>query len=181
MAIIIIIFLAMVWIVTGVMAAWTGAGGGKCWRREIMPGITTLIGIIGFFNLWMVTMMARAGILSLGYGIPDPPTQPNPDKGSVIGRFWLKILKDYKKAGIATRGTVGFMEGLALLSIPIITGDWILWILATLLIMGNSIVFSQIITNQGELKIWGKKLLWQEILIHGNDSVIITLLVILCR
>jgi len=176
-----IILLLVLWAVTGIAAAYSGAGGSKMWRRLFVPGITTIIGILGLWSLWAITMMARAGALSLGYGIPDPPTQPNPDEGSPIGRFWFKIFKNYKKAAIATRGTIGFIESISIIVIPILTGAWALWILAMLLICFNNIFFAVLKNSGASYKLFGKTLSWQETFIHGNDSVIIALLVLLCR
>lgn len=190
----IIILLLILGIAAGIIGALTGAGMSKIWRRMILPGITTIIGIISLWSIMNILLMLRSIVLSIGYGIPDPQSQAEPrDKGSFLGRFWWRIFtkngqaesaKNMKNTGIATRGTIGFLEGLSILSIPFIVGTvgaWALWFWALAFLCINNILFGEIIKGEGTIKLFGKELLWEEILIHGIDTVIITVLILLCR
>lgn len=114
------------------LIAFLGAIGGsanasKGIRRFGISGTTMVLAFLRYFtlfpkNLFFISIMFGSFILSLGYGIPSAN-----DKGSDIGRFWYKIFKENKTlTNIFTRGTIGFLYCLTLLSIPIIIGNW--WI-----------------------------------------------------
>lgn len=166
-------------LIGGFLGAWAGAEGTeKNWRRIGVSLISMLFSVIVLRSIWMIFNMIRAGALSLGYGIPDLGYE----KGSDIGRFWYKTLdKDAKKAGIFTRGTIGLIGSIALLAIPIVTGHWVIWGIATVLIILNNALWGSIILEEGTFHLFGKMLLWEEFLIHGIDTAIITAMVILCR
>jgi hypothetical protein len=169
-------------ILSGLAAGWAGAGGGKNFRRAYMPVMSMVYGVVVMWNLWLITMMARAGALSLGYGVPDPHDgRPNPDSGSDIGKFWFKLTKNYKLTGILTRGTIGLIEAISILAVPLVSGKWILWVLAAMLIIINNVYWGAIKENEGQFNFFGRKLLWEEVFLHGLDTFIILILVLLCR
>lgn len=173
----ILILLFVLFIVTGFLAAWTGAGGQKFLRRYIIPVILTVIGLFIIKRFDILLLMAYCIPLSLGYGIPDPP-----DKGSMIGKFWYKLLKTDRKAAIATRGTIGIIEAVIISVIPFIYGNagaWALWAWASTLVIANNILWGDLVDNEGEVKIFGKQLLIEEFLIHGLNSVLIVALMLL--
>lgn len=160
----------------GLASAWTGSGGDKKWRRIFSPGIVSIFGILSLWSFWYVLLMARAGAISMGYGIPD-----GDDKGSFLGRFWLKIFPDKKKASIFTRATIGIIKSLAMLLIPIFTGSWLLWIAASMLIILNNIYLGAIKDNEGFFEFLRRRLLWEEFILEGLDTLIVLTLLILCR
>ena len=172
-----VLFYALIWAASGFLAAWTGVGMGRIWRRVVMPAITTLIGLLGLWDLRAIFLMGRSGNMTIGYGIPDAS-----DRGSVLGRFWFGFYKgNLQKSGIAVRGTLGLLEASACLAVPWITGHWAAWIIAAEALIINNILFGELIKGEGKIKIFGKDLLWQEIYIHGNDSLIVAILIIICR
>jgi hypothetical protein len=71
-------------------------------RRLGVPAVMAVS--LSFTSLWLLlTMLPLWGVVSIGYGMPDK--DPNGDKGSALGRFYLKFLP-YKAANWATRLTV---------------------------------------------------------------------------
>jgi hypothetical protein len=176
--------------------AFAGSQGtSKNWRRILLPVISTVYAyikmsfIIGWQALWMTLLMARAGCYSMGYGIPDDnwPQNPNADEGSDIGRFWTvfwrKKLNDIKKAhryaDYTTRGTIALMHSTVLLVIPILTGNWVIYLLGCLgIILSNSLISwrawgefkpkwngKPIMVNGKELE-----LLWSDIVHYAIDG-----------
>ena len=81
-----------------------GGSGPKMVRRLGVPAVVATS--LAFTSLWLLlTMLPLWGIVSIGYGMPD--ADPNGDKGSILGRFWTKLLpKSKKAANWATRLTV---------------------------------------------------------------------------
>jgi hypothetical protein len=180
----IIVFLtafALLGIITGIMAAWSGAGGRKYWRRFIMPGITTLLSIILLRTFNAAALMLRSVPLTFGYGMPDP-TDPKPSR---LGKFWNTHIKNMHIAAICTRASIGIVESLAAIPIPLIAGNtagvWALWAWAAVFITAFHVVFGELVTGEGQFKLFGKWLLWEEVIIHGTNSIVIVLLAWLCR
>jgi hypothetical protein len=190
----IILFLVVLWCISGFLGAWTGSGRGMVWRRAVLPLITMTIGILALWNAWMVLLMARAVVLCIGYGVPDPESSSGPrDLGSSLAMFWWKVFTcgagyteedAVRDTAIATRATIGILEGLSIIIVPIVSagsGSWVLWLWAMLFICGNNILFGALVQKEGTVKLFGADLLWEEIVIHGNDTLIITLLILACR
>lgn len=94
---------------------------------------------IGYLKaLWTITLMSMWGGLALGIGIPDQnyPTDPNADEGSTLGRFYFNLFKrSHSLANYFTRGTCGLVVSLSMLSIPILTGQWLTYLLGSLVII----------------------------------------------
>lgn len=159
--------------VCGLLAAWTGQGGLKPMRRVVAPAIVTIFSLLVLRRISAVVLMFRSGVLSEGYGTPDP-TDPKP---STLGAFWFKIFKkNQKRSAIATRATIGLQESIVCAIIPLLTGHWILWTIASLLIIGNWVYFGAIKNNEGTFKLFGKEFLWEEVEIHGINTFVIALL-----
>jgi hypothetical protein len=77
-------------------------------------------------------------VLSTGYGIPDQdwPTNPNADSGSFIGRFFYKLFKhNHLYTNIFTRGLVGKLIALSMLSVPIIQHTYLSYLLGSWVII----------------------------------------------
>jgi len=98
-------------------------------RRFIYPFIVTIYVTFLLQNFWAITVYFMVLPLILGYGTPDLT-----DKGSALGRFFYKLFKSEVWVNILTRGTVGLLISLSLLSIPIITKNW------TPFLVGSSII-----------------------------------------
>lgn len=162
----------------GFASMWAGAEGTeKNWRRLLIPGISALFGILINMNLWYICLMARAGALSLGYGLPTTS-----DKGSAIGRFWAIWFRNNMTVHNAfVRGTIGFVKGVSILVVPILSQHWIHWIFAIILLMINNMLWGAWIKKEGSIELFGKKLLWEEFAIEAIDAFIILELILLCK
>lgn len=148
------------------IGGWAGAFAGadktsKAWRRILIPGLLTAYAYSNTESLLVITIMSMAAPISMGYGIPDET-----DEGSELGRFWYKIFKgNHKLADIATRGTIGKLIALSLLSIPIIKGNWIIYFVGSLgIILTNSLISWR---GFGTFKLFGKELSWVEFVTWG--------------
>jgi hypothetical protein len=162
----------------GLAGALTGAGAPKPLRRVGVPVISTLFALAILFRWQLIFLMARSGVLSQGYGIPDP-TDPKPSK---LGAFWYKIFKgNDRKTSIAVRATLGIQECFVLALIPLVTGNWFWYLLGCSGIIGTWVYFGAIKNNEGMFKLFGRDLLFEEVLIHGINTLIYCLLAILCR
>lgn len=76
-----------------------GGFGPKMVRRLGVPA--TMAVSLSFTSFWLLaTMLPLWGVISIGYGMPGID-----DKGSALGRFYLRFLP-YKAANWATRLTV---------------------------------------------------------------------------
>lgn len=155
--------------------AYAGSlGTSLLWRRAFLPAITTVYAYItigqqiGWVNvLWTISIMSMWGSLALGYGIPDEdyPENPNADSGSTIGRFWTllfrKVFKDRNKAhrgaDYLTRGTVGLIMSISLISIPILIGNWFIYILGSLGIILSQAFVSWRGWGSKKIKVFGKE------------------------
>lgn len=118
-----------------------GGQGHKSYRRIGVPVILTLLALLYLKNWRVLTILSMIGVLSMGYGIPCP----DDDDPSAIGKFWYEFfsLSHWKLrpilANMFTRGTIGSLVGLSLLSIPIIKSNWIIYIIGLFFIeMGYS-------------------------------------------
>lgn len=165
-------------IIAGLLGAWGGAEGtSKAWRRIGIPLILTLLALFTIKNWWVLTIMSLAGVLSLGYGMPTPD-DPKPSK---LGKFFYRLFKNNMwKATIATRATLGLLQGLAFLSVPIIKGNWGLYgIVCAVLVLVNAVFGGDaIIKNEGMFSFLGKKLLWEEWIIHAVLGLLATILIL---
>ena len=170
-------------IIIGAICALLGAWGGaenttKGWRRVGIPLTIASFALCVLRRLWLLTTGSLGFVLSLGYGVPNPYVS----KPSKIGKFWYNVFnKNEKLAMIFTRLTIGLLKGMCILSIPIIKGCWIPYIIAVLLICAVNILFGgdALIRNEGTITLFGKKLLWEEIIIHGIVGSIISYLILL--
>lgn len=157
-----------------------GGSGNKPARRIGIPFITAGYAYSNLHNLWVVTIFSMIGALSIGYGIPDENflTDPTKDSGSTLGRFFYNLFKkNHLLADIFTRGTIGFLIALSLLSIPIIKGNWIVYGVCSVgIILTNALLSWR---NLGVYKLFNKELSWVETLTWGLISLFATLIIII--
>jgi hypothetical protein len=108
-----------------------GGQGIKEVRRFILPLIVTIYAYFLLQNIWVLTIYLMAFPLSIGYGIPDAT-----DEGSAIGRFFYKMFHNSALwANVFTRGFVGLLISLSMLSVPIITNSLYSFLLGSLIII----------------------------------------------
>jgi len=119
-------------IIGGLLGAWGGASNtDKNWRRLGIPILITLIGLIVIKHWLVLSILSLIGILSMGYGIPDYS-----DSGSPLGRFYYNLFKGNNFfTNVFTRGTIGLLSCLTLLSIPILISNWFSYILVSCIII----------------------------------------------
>ena len=120
-------------------------------RRFGIPCVTTIyayyiIHQIWLDDLWLITILSQIGVLSIGYGIPEKVTKdymskPDfyvPDEGSFLGRFFDKLFKGNELwTNIFTRGTIGLLMCLTMLSIPILKGSWLSYLVGCVIIVAS--------------------------------------------
>lgn len=90
-----------------------GGSENKLYRRIGVAGVSYALVTAVTHQPWagLASGLAVFGVLSLGYGIPT--AQPK-DEGSVLGRFWHRLLRNEALSQAATRATVGLLLGLAM-------------------------------------------------------------------
>ena len=89
--------------VSGILWALGGAANSnKLFRRLGVPVATSLAVALTNPGWWWIAVFVPVGWLvkSIGYGIPD-----GEDDGSVLGKFWKKILKNQRLTDFAVRLT----------------------------------------------------------------------------
>lgn len=151
-----------------------GALGGsvnKSFRRVLLP-----LMIFGFAysvteSFWVLSILSLMGVLSIGYGIPDAT-----DEGSFLGRFYYKLFNhNHFLADIFTRGTIGLLIGLSLVSLPIIKHAWLIYSICLVgIVLTQSLVSWR---NLGTYKLFNKELSWVESITWGLITLFATLII----
>lgn len=152
----------------GLLGSLGGTDGvSKGVRRFGIPVIITILALLTLHNAFCVTIMFMSFVLSIGYGMPCfiPGWT---DEGSALGRFFYKLtFKIYKDTptnsdlpNILTRGTIGLLIALSMLSIPILTGNWLYYSIFTVIIV---ITFATISWRSlSTFRVFKKDLLYSE-------------------
>jgi len=116
--------------------AFLGALSGQNWkwlRRYIIPFFVTFYTYFLLHNIWVLTIYSMSGALSIGYGI----VSPDDDKPSFLGKIAYKLFpKSQVLQNVFARGTVGLLISLTMLSIPLLKGTWISFLVGSALIIG---------------------------------------------
>jgi hypothetical protein len=106
--------------VLSMLGAISGQGF-KWMRRFVFPAIIMIYALIIVKSWWCLSIYSISGWLSMGYGIPDLT-----DEGSFLGRLFYKLFKGNRLwTNIMTRGTIGLLLSLSMISIPIIQKTWV--------------------------------------------------------
>lgn len=89
-------------VIPGIISGFLWAIGGSGPKMVRRWGVPTVVATtMAFTSPWLIlAILPLWGVVSMGYGMPDAT-----DKGSVLGRFYLKFLS-YKAANWATRFTI---------------------------------------------------------------------------
>lgn len=159
--------------IAGGLLGAIGGSGNKPARRIGIPVTISGYAYSNLHNLWVITICSMIGALSIGYGIPsykDSTEESSYDAGSVLGRFFYKLFKqNHVLADIFTRGTIGLLIALSLISLPIIKGNWIIYGIGSLgIILTNALLSWR---NLGTFKLGGKELSWVEFATWGLISL----------
>ena len=166
-------------VVYGVLGGIWGAEGGashtsKLFRRLLIPLWLMLTALLVTHNFWVVTIMSMMGALSLGYGIPSET-----DKGSALGRFALRIANNnHQLADEIARGIIGAIIALSLISVAIIKGNWLPYILCSI---GICLVNGRISwrSTWGQITFYGKQLNRVDLVTWGLITALATLIILL--
>jgi hypothetical protein len=121
--------------------------------------------------------MALAGVFSIGYGIPDNHS----DDGSTLGAFWYHKTKSHLLADIFMRGTVGLLACIALIVLPIISGAWLKYAGACLLMVGAYVLFGALIPGEPVIR-WTLKgkhyeILTEDLMIYASIAFGVVLII----
>ncbi len=169
-------------IVGGILGALSGAdNSSKVYRRFLIPAILTSLAYYNTESILVITIMLMSLILGMGYGIPshiDDIEDSSYDSGSFIGRFFYKITKqNHFLSDVLTRGLIGVLISLSLISIPILKNNGLIYSLGSLgIILTNSLLSWR---NLGEYKLFNKELSWTETLNWGIIVLFSSLLIYL--
>jgi hypothetical protein len=158
------------------MGGWAGAFGGadktsKSWRRILIPGLLTSYAYSNTESVLVITIMSMSFALSIGYGIPGIG-----DNGSALGKFYYTLFKqNHSLADMFTRGTIGLIIGLSLVSIPIIKHNWLIYGLGSLgIILINALISWR---NFGSYILFKKELSWVETINWGLITLLGTIII----
>jgi len=100
-----------------------------------------------------------AGALSIGYGIPsfNGPNGTMDDEGSAIGAFFYKLFKSELWANVFSRGTIGLLISLSMLSVPILKGTWLSFLIGSTIIIGIWSAVSWRGFGETRIRLFGKE------------------------
>jgi len=109
-----------------------GGQGAKEVRRFILPAVVTIYAYFLLQNFWVLTIYLMAFPLSIGYGI----VSPDDDKPSWLGKIAYKLFpKSQALQNVFTRGIVGKLISLSMLSVPLITHNWLSYTIMSIIII----------------------------------------------
>ena len=139
-----ILKLSLIPFACGLMYAIAGSDNTpKQIRRFGIPVLLTLVAWFTLKNIWVLTMLSQIGVYSLGHGIPDDRYPPTGDSGSDVGRFWTLLFRKYttickahRIADYFTRGTKALLIAVSCLVIPILKGNWMIYIALSVAMVG---------------------------------------------
>jgi hypothetical protein len=157
-------------IIASLGALLRGFSGNGAIPKEISRyGIPVVIAACAFNklqNLWVITILGMIGIFSMGYGLPSPT-----DKGSALGKFFYKLCKQKEVlANLLTRGWLGVLKSLVVISVPVLKHNWITYAITTFVCVLVNVLFGGgTIIKVGTFKLFGKQLNWEEIIIMFSD------------
>jgi hypothetical protein len=147
----------------GILGAMGGAEhSSKMFRRLLLPGIIT--GVVCWYaqSLLTLSIMLMGVIFGMGYGIPCPD-DPKP---SIIGKFFYALCHQNEFwANIFTRGSLGAMICLMLISIPVTKHNWNVYILSCALILFAYTCLSW--RPLGVYQFFKWQLLWSETILYA--------------
>lgn len=154
------------------LGAFAGAEGtNKNWRRFLIPFALSGLAYRHLKDWRCILIMTMMGAFSLGYGIPDET-----DEGSGIGRFFYRIFhQNVLLANIFTRATIGFIVSLSLIWIPIIKGNWLTYLVCSLIV--KSVYGSISWRDLGGYWFKGKYLLLVDIIVYSTIGLIASILI----
>ena len=182
------IVLSILGFLAPVIGAFLGALGGsadgdKSFRRVLIPLMLVGMSFLKTESILVLTICSMIGVLSIGYGIPDAL-----DSGSALGRFFYNFFHSYHApyeayvlANIFTRGLIGALIVLSLISIPTIRQNWGIYIVfGFLIVLTNAFVsWNNFYGDWGSYVLLNKTLSWTETVTWGLITLFSTLIILL--
>ena len=170
-------------LICAILGAMGGsADGDKFYRRILIPVLLAGFAFGYTESIFTLTILSMIGCFYIGYGLPD-----STDKGSALARFWAKII-NYDRfsaydvdvnslyLNMLTRGTIGLLISLSLISIPIIKHNWEQYCICSLVIILTELLISW--QDYGTYHLFNKELSWTETLTYGLISFNAILIII---
>jgi len=163
--------------ILALLGAILGALGGasnsnKNYRRLGIPILLTIVALIVFKHVLVLSILSLIAILATGYGIPNET-----DSGSPLGRFYYRLCNNNETiASIWTRGTIGIGIALCLLSILILSSNCILYSIISLIIILVSAFLSW--RNLNSIIIFNKSLAVVELVYYFIITFLVNLLIL---
>ncbi len=162
-----------------ILLALLGAVGGqgpKELRRYILPAVVTFYSMFLLQNLWVLTIYSLSGVLSIGYGRYDQ----NDNKPSFLGKVAYKLFPQSQVLqDIMIRGIVGILICITMLSVPILTWNWVSYLLGS----GGIILVWALVSWRGfgeiPIKLFGKEyqLLNVDLVVYGVTASAFVLII----
>jgi hypothetical protein len=113
------------------VCAFLGALSGQNWkwlRRYMIPLLVTIYTLIIVKSWWVLSIYSMAGVLSIGYGLWDI----NDTKVSFLGNIAYKLFPDSRTLqNIFCRGIIGILLSFSMLSVSLITHNWLSYLLGS--------------------------------------------------
>lgn len=159
-----IILIILFSILGGLLGSFAGEDNtSKLWRRVGIPVIIYLNSLfLGVFWL-QLSLFSLIGSLSLGYG----------RKGN-MGLFWTKFVGSNEfKVDFCCRLTVALAVCCSILSIPIIKGNWLPYIIASLGICWVNFMCGVLHLFKGEFQFFKWTLSWEEFWLYSLETGVI--------
>lgn len=144
------------------LGAWAGADRtSKSWRRLGIPALLAGFGyfVRGWLGLFPLLLVLP---LSIGYGRADGFD----DNPSFLGRMVVWIKSETLQDTII-RGIVGAIVGLCWIPFAVVSGKWITFSLTVMGMIAVYILFGAVIDKEGDLKVFGKEILMEDVWIYG--------------
>ena len=143
-----------------IITALAGALGGqgiKFLRRFFIPLTFASIAYWKYQNLWVLLLLSLIYWYSSGYGEDS----------------WVRKL--FKGNNYLTRGFISAGKCLSILILPLISSNWLFYILGSIAIILTGALISW--RDFGEVKFFKYKLLVVDLIVYGVDGLVMSLLI----
>lgn len=160
-------------IIGGILGALGGAdNSSKAYRRWGIPILLVIVAFLKLHSFWTIGLFAIVGILSMGYGIPSAD-DPKP---SFLGKLFFTLTKgNLYFTNIFTRGTLGALISLVSIVVPLLKGNWLVYVGTSIgIILINALVSWK---DLGMFKLFKKDLLWSEAITWGSITSLLSILI----
>jgi len=161
------------------VVAFLGALSGQNWkwlRRFIIPLLVTIYAYFLLQNWWVLSCYLMAFPLSLGYGT----VSPDDDKPSWLGKIAYKLFpKSQFLQNVFARGIVGKLISLSMLSVPLITHNWLSYAIGSWIIIGIWSLVSWRAFGSIPVKLFNKEyqLLNVDLVVYGVTACALVLII----